>query len=291
MRIINKCMLLIVGGLLGITSVGCSSTSKEKSEEKKIQVSVSIVPQKTFVEKVCGDLAEVNVMIPPGNSPANYEPTPKEIEDFSKSEIYFSIGVPTETANILPAVNSETETVELAKLVNEVYPDRKMGENRDPHIWLSPKRAMVMVQEISDTMCELDKDNSKTYTENAEKYINELKKLDKDLKDATSNMETKKFIVFHPAFGYLADDYGLEMYSLEQNGKEATADHLMEMIDLAKEEKIETIFYQAEIDSSQSESFAEEIGGETAMLAPLSPDYIDNMEIMIETISKGSDNE
>ncbi len=291
MKIVNKCMLFIVVGLIVVTSTGCSANSKGKSDDNKIQVSVSIVPQKTFVEKVCGDLADVNVIIPPGNSPANYEPTPKEIEDFSESEIYFSIGVPTEAGNILPSVNDKTQTVELAKLVNEVYPDRKIGENRDPHIWLSPKRAMVMVQEISNAMCKIDKSNAKTYTENAQEYISQLKELDNHLKDVTSKMEPKKFIVFHPAFGYLADDYGLEMYSLEQNGKEATTDHLMEMIDLAKKENIETIFYQAEIDSSQSESFAEEIGGETAMLAPLSPDYIDNMEIMIETIAKANDDE
>lgn len=255
------CMLLIAG---------CNKTTgisdSENSTTKKTIIAVSIVPEQTFVKAVCGDLAEVVTMIPPGNSPENYEPKPSEIERFSKASLYFSIGVPTEEANILPNVGN-IKVISLAEKVATVYPDRtfQSGE-RDPHIWLSPKRVKVMIDTIADEMSKLDPDNADTYKENSKAYITQLDALDEQIKSALEGVQSKKFIVYHPAFGYLANDYDLAMYALEDEGKEATAGHLQEMIDLAKAENIKVIFYQEEIDSRQAKAFAEEIGGKTIQL-------------------------
>ena len=99
-------------------------------------------------------------------------------------------------------------------------------------------------------------------------------------------MKNRKFIVFHPAFGYLADDYHMTMYALEEEGKESTPQHLKEMIDLAKKENIKAIFYQAEISSQQAQSFAEEIGGNTIQLAPLAPNYIENLRNLVTLMAE-----
>jgi len=263
---------------------GCNDKNSNKND--KLIVAVSIVPEQTFVEAVCGDLAEVVTMVPPGNSPENYEPTAELMEKFEKASLYFSIGVPTEEANILPNIG-DTTVISLADKVAAVYSDRtfESGE-RDPHIWLSPKRVKVMIETIADEMSKLDPDNADTYEENAQAYIGQLDALDTQIKTALEGVQNKKFIVYHPAFGYLADDYGLTMYALEDEGKEATAQHLQEMIDLAKEENIKVIFYQEEIDSSQSQSFAEEIAGKTIQLAPLAADYINNLKNMAETMAE-----
>ncbi|MBQ4100703.1 MAG: zinc ABC transporter substrate-binding protein, partial [Oscillospiraceae bacterium] len=157
---------------------------------------------------------------------------------------------------------------------------------RDPHIWLSPKRVSVMIEAIRDKMCEINPENAEIYTSNAKAYIDKLKAVDDEIKLVLSSVQNKKMIVFHPAFGYIGEDYEITMYSLEEEGKEATATHLAEMIDLAKRENIKVIFYQEEIDSSQSKAFAEEIGGKTVMLSPLAPNYIENMRLMAKTISE-----
>jgi len=279
--------LLIVTGLtlstLMLSACGNDSTSTE-DESGKMVVAVSIVPETTFAKAVCGDLAEVITMIPPGSSPENYEPTPQQMVQFSESSIYFSIGVPTEGTAILPNVG-DVKVVHLEKAVSQAYPDRtfESGE-RDPHIWLSPKRAVVMVQAIADEMSVIDAPNKDTYEKNAKEYIAKLEKLDEDISSAWDGVQNRKYIVYHPAFGYLADDYGLEMFALEEEGKEATPQHLQEMIDLAKAENIKVIFYQEEIDSSQSKAYAEEIGGKTTQLSPLSADYIENLQKMADTI-------
>jgi zinc transport system substrate-binding protein len=276
-------VMIILSGML---LFGCSNNEQENVKEDKPIIAVTIVPEKTFVEAVCGDLAEVVVLVPPGNSPENYEPTPMIIEKFSKASLYFSIGVSTEEANILPKA-TDIKTIALQDEVALTYDDRtfESGE-RDPHIWLSPKRVKVMIEIISREMGKLDEANKETYEKNAKAYIEQLDELDKEIKESLDGVQNKKIIVYHPAFGYLADDYSLEMYALEEEGKESTAMHLQEMIDLAKKENIKAIFYQEEIDSSQSKSFAEEIGGKTVQLSPLAADYIDNLKKMAETISE-----
>jgi len=266
---------------------GCSSNKQAaKQTGEKTIIAVTIVPEKTFVEAVCKDLAQVITMVPPGNSPENYEPTPKEKELFSKAALYFSIGVPTEKANILPNIGN-VKVISFQDKVASVYSDRKFesGE-RDPHIWLSPKRVKVMVETIAQEMGELDKANKEIYTKNAAAYIKQLDEVDKQITSALNGVQSKKFIVYHPAFGYLADDYGLQMYALEKNGKEATAQQLQEMVDLAKKENIKVIFYQKEIDSKQSKAFAEEIGGKAIQLAPLDASYIGNLKKMAETMAE-----
>ena len=284
---IFTCIMLLIGLLL---LAGCSNNTKngEQSKESvgKMTVAVTIVPEQTFVKAVCGDLVDVVTMVPPGSSPENYEPTPQQIQKFSKADVYFAIGVPVEQTYILPNAG-DMNVVALQDKVAQIYPDRTFESgDRDPHIWLSPKRAEVMVDEIADEMGKLDEQNKDVYRQNANDYIAQLQQLDQDMKTSLKDVKNRKFIVYHPAFGYIAEDYGLEMVALEEEGKEATIQHLKDMVDLAKKEHIKVIFYQEEIDSSQSESFAEEIGGKTVMLEPLAADYINNLKKMSKTMSE-----
>lgn len=260
---------------------------KDKNEISKDIISVAIVPEIEFVKAVAGDDFEIVTMIPPGASPENYEPTPLEKEKFEKSKVYFSMGVPTEENNILPNLSENTKLVKLDEEVRKYYEDLTFENGgRDPHIWLSPKRVEVMVLKIADTLSELKPENSQKYEENANKYIEELKNVSLEINDILANKENKKFVVYHPAFAYLADEFGLEMYALEEEGKEATAQSLQEKIDLAKAEGIKYIFYQAEIDSTQAKAYAEEIGGQTMMLSPLAENYIENLKEMANLLSK-----
>ena len=274
---ISLCFLLILS-LLGLLS--CDD------DFDKLVVGVTIIPQSTFVKKVCGDLVDVVTIVPTGSSPETFEPKPKDMIKLNKAIAYFTIGIPTENTNVLANLTKDTKIVRLEEKCQEVYEDVLFSTGgRDPHIWLSPKRVIVMVEAIRDEMMALDPLNSSTYRQNAKLYIEELKSLDSKIKTAVEKSETKDFIAFHPAFGYLAADYGLTMYALEEDGKEATIDHLTKMIDFAKDKGIKVIFYQEEIDSSQSKTFADEIEGVAVKLEPLSADYTDNLLNMAKTIA------
>jgi len=293
-KILIICLIFLI-----ITTLGCSKEKADNESENKVKVAVSIVPQATFVKAVGGGLIEVVTMIPPGNSPANYQATPKQMEDLSKASIYFAIGVPTERINILPEIkdfNSEIRVVDLSKPVEAVYPIRYFSDveshehgdensheaERDQHIWLSPKRVKIMVEKITEELSIIDPDNSDTYQSNSVAYIDKLDALDKEISETVSKMSGKSFLIYHPAFGYFADDYGLEMIPVEKIGKEATAKELLSIIKIAKAKNIKIVFYQAEIDSKQSKVLADELDGKAVMLAPLAPNYINNLRQISE---------
>ena len=278
--------------------VGCTDNSTDQ-----LTVAVSIVPQETFIKAVAGDLVDVVVLIPPGSSPANYQPSPQEMAKFNESKVYFHIDVAAES-HILESVNGDVKLVDLAEIVDENYPARYFEESheddhdadhdddhyadhdhdhsgRDPHIWLSPKRVQVMVEAIKDELSALDPDNKDVYAENAAAYIEELKILDEYLNKTFEGLD-HEFIMYHPSLGYFADDYGFEMHAIEAEGKQATARDLETVIELAKSEGIKYVFYQEEFDASQAEIVAKEIGGVTIKVAPLSGDYINNLKTIAE---------
>ncbi|MDW7667189.1 MAG: zinc ABC transporter substrate-binding protein [Bacillota bacterium] len=287
----KKSIIIII--ILVSFMVGCGNSSIDKSQEDKnrINIIVSIEPQKTFVEKVTENLVDIKVVIPQGYSPANYQPSPREIQDISNGDAYFSIGVESEKAFIIPKLkdfNEDMELIDLQKKVKEkhelLYIEEEHNDDHDhdegdidPHIWLSPKRVITIVEAVRDYMVEIDSDNKSKYTDNAQEYINELEKLDRDLINTFKELDTKAFIIYHPAFSYFAKDYGLEMITIEEAGKEATAIRIQNVVDFAKANDIKVVFYQDEFDSSQAKIIADEIDGEAVEVNPLSGDYINNM--------------
>lgn len=283
MRKFLSLILSIIIGVTALSVVGC-----DKSDKRTL--AVAITPIQTFVKEVVKDNFEIVAAIPNGQSPETYEPKPKEVVALNSSELYFSIGIPNEAVNVIPNLDKKITKIYLnEKVVESGLADRYFAENsRDPHIWLSVKRAAVCVEIILQEIVKIDSENAAFYTENANTYIEKLNALYSELKQEFDNADAskKKIIVYHPSFGYFADEFGIEMYALEKEGHEATAKDLAEMVDFAKQNGIKKIFYQAEHDSAQAVSFANEIGGTAYTLSPLSGDYINNLREMAELILK-----
>ncbi|HJJ35808.1 MAG TPA: zinc ABC transporter substrate-binding protein [Methanocorpusculum sp.] len=275
--------LLILGVFIAVA--GCVGTDSSLDDDKLV-VAVSIVPEETFVKEVAGDNAEVIVMIPPGYSPETYDLTPKQMQKLAGADIYFAIGVPSESA-ILPSLNPDTRCVCLQDAVAAVYPDLEMDGARDPHIWLSPRRAEVMVDTIASVLSSYDAGHSAEYQKNADAYKEKIAEASRDAAELLKNAAGRTFIATHPAYAYFADEYGLKMLSLEKDGKEATIQHMQDLLDVAKAGHISTIFYQQEAEMAQANAFAEEIGGSTALLSPLASDYTENIRSMAAAIAAG----
>ncbi|HZK19258.1 MAG TPA: zinc ABC transporter substrate-binding protein [Treponemataceae bacterium] len=291
----RKFLFLMVLGLFTVLlCASCNKKIQESSKQKNI-VAVSIVPEASFVKKICGADFDVITLIPPGYNPSSYELGPQEKRHLSKAKICFTIGVPAEE-RILKSLSPAIKRVSLDHIVAKEYPQRFINEHmslnekanakglRDPHIWLSPKRVQVMVSAIAENLINLNPSNAKKYKDNADAYISELQKLERDIVHILSPVKNKSFIVFHPSFGYFADDFGLHMYALENEGHDASPQTLIKLIDFAKKNGIKTIFYQDEIHSVQSRAFAEEIGGIAVPLYPLAADYSENLRKMAHLI-------
>jgi len=269
-----------------ISMLFCFTACDDKESENKLTVAVSIAPQEEFLKRVCGDKVNVITQIPAGASAENYQLSPREIADLANADIYFSIGVPAEENGILPNVSKNTEVVNLATIVSNEYEDLKIGNSRDPHIWLSVKRVKLMITAIADKMSALDPENAKFYMNNADDYKSELDRLYLYSAEKLKNCINKSFFVFHPAFAYLADDFSLKMYALEEHGHEATAKELANLTEIAKNNNVKVIFCQEEASKKQAEVFANEIDGKIEILKPLAANYSENYKSMIDLISK-----
>jgi len=284
-------VICLLASLLILSIQGCGRETPVSAPQggQVLKVAVTIVPQATFVKAVGGDLVDVVTVVPPGGNPENYSPTPQQMLQITNSRLFFAIGVPSE-ATIIPKIkdlNPEMRIVDLPQQVDQVYPHRLFPSGqRDPHMWLSPRRVQEIVRITAEELSNLDPAHRDIYAGNAAAYSAQLDQLDQEIRNSLANMDDRTIIVYHPAFGYFAADYGLEMIALESAGKEATALDLQKVIDLARQEQIKVVFYQAEIDSKQSRTLAEEIGGQAEMIAPLDPDYINNLRKTSQTFAR-----
>ena len=285
----KKLLLIFISLLLVMTFCSCRAQSSEDSSAAQLTVAVGIVPQAAFVEAVAGNLVSVVTMIPPGYSPANFSPTAAQMQALSDAQVYFTLQMPAEQANILPKVkdfNEDILIVDLRAAAAEEYPLLSADEHEtqdsasstDPHLWLSPKRAIVMVQTIADELSKIDSANEQTYQANAADYTAQLSELDSEIKQKLSGLEQRAFLMYHGSYGYFADDYDLEMVAIEIAGKQATAAELQQVISYAQQNGIKTVFYQDEFDDTQAQTAAQEIGGTVAKVSPLSEDYIKSLK-------------
>lgn len=279
-------ILLLAATLLFFS---CGTKKSKKTDSGKKVVTVSILPQKTFVEKIAGNTFDVNVLIPPGNSPAAYTLLPSQLKDIANSVVWFRIGYigfEYSWKDKIIQANPKMEVVDLSEGLDliadeiEQHGDHVHMNGVDPHIWLSPALVKQMAKKILDHLSALEPDKGPEFKANYLSFVKEIDQLNIKLKNQFKDFQGRKIIVFHPSLTYFARDYGLDQYSLETGGKEPTPQHLKEVIDLAKSENIGVIYIQSEFDREHARVFAEEIDGKIIQVSPLAPEWSDNLLMM-----------
>lgn len=157
----------------------------------------------------------------------------------------------------------------------------------DPHIWLNPRLVKVQARTIADALIETDPEGEETYETNLAGFLKDLDELDAHLVEALAPVKAKTFLVFHPAWGYFADAYGLEQEPIEIEGKDPSGQQLARMIELAQNEGVRVIFVQPQFSTTSAERIAEEIGGVVVPIDPLARDYVGNLERVASVIHEG----
>jgi len=267
--------------------------SSEGTDGDRLIVAVSIVPQAGFVEAVGGDKVEVVIMVPPGASPHAYEVTPAQMVKLSKAKMYAKVGSPVEfeltsmgkliAANQNMLVVDCSEGIQLLDMHDHEHDQEHDTDQEhdhagpDPHIWLSVRNAMRMVQNICAGLVEVDPDNRVYYEQNCADYLEQLHELDSEITEILSGVENRRFIVFHPAWGYLAHDYDLVQIAVEQGGKEPDIQYRMRLIDEATEHDIRVVFLSPQHPARSAQAIGDAIGGQVVRIDPLAEDFIDNM--------------
>jgi zinc transport system substrate-binding protein len=264
-------------------------------------VVVSILPEKTFIEKIAKEMVDVTVMVEPGSSPHSYEPKSLQMIAISKSELYFSIGVEFEEA-WLERFKSQNPTLKfvdlnanIAKIQMSEHHHEDEGQKHeehhnhgglDPHTWTSPKNVLVMAETIYKALVELDPENKEFYKANLTDFIKEIQDTDKQIKNALKGLAPKsKFMVFHPSWGYFANDYDLVQVAVEVAGKKPKPKEMITIIKEAKEEQVRVIFTQPEFSDKSAQIIAREANISVEKISPLSANWSENLINMAKKIA------
>lgn len=269
----------------------------QAQDDDVLQVTVSILPQQYFVERIGGDLVSVNVMVLPGESPATYEPTAQQLTALSESAAYFSIGVPFENAWLdrIADVNPDMLMIDTTHGIQRIGmqdhgtdlpADYATPENPDPHVWLSPELVAVQADNIYQFLAALDPANRDFYRENLEAFLADIADLQTNIHETLEGVENRSFIVFHPAWGYFADEFGLTMIPIEVGGLEPSARELADLIQQAQDLDVSVIFAQPEFSTESAETIADQIGGEVMLISPLNPDWLENLRNVAATFAE-----
>lgn len=261
-----------------------------------INAVVSILPEQTFVKAIGGDKVDITLMVQPGNSPHTYEPKPSQMIEITKADLYFAIDVEFEHVWLpkFKNLNTKMKVIDLSKNIRKIHMLQADGEHHDehgyggedPHIWTSPKNVKIIAENIYHALSTADAENTKYYQHNLDTFLKKIEKTDADIKQILSSLkENRRFMVFHPSWGYFAKAYDLEQIAVEVGGKEPKPRELIHLLKEAKEEKVNAIFTQPEFSDTVAKIIAKELQIPVVKVSPLAPNWSENLIKIANTIA------
>ena len=296
----------VLTALLAMLAIGLPGPARN-AQAGPLQVFVSVAPQSYFVNKIGGERVSVSVMAPPGASPASYEPKPRQMRDLSEAVLYFAVGVPFERA-WLDRIRSANPDMRVVRTQDGIAirnmkgrHDHGRGEphgekhgdphavNRgipDPHIWLSPPLVILQARNILTALVDADPAHRDAYQANYKAFVAEATDLDIHIQKTLAPATRRRFMVFHPSWGYFADAYGLEQIPAEIEGKNPKPADLQRLIGLARENDIRVIFVQPQFSDRSARIIADAVGGGVAEADPLAENWADNLRRTAERFAE-----
>ena len=269
------------------------------SAGEKVPVFVSILPQKYFVERVGGNQVEVAVLVGPGHSPETYEPTPQQMAALHRARLFFRIGAPFERAWMDRVRSGHPElrivdnrdgiplrVLESTGESDDADRDHRHAQGKDPHIWTSPPLVKQMATQIRDALIMEAPEHRAAFESNHAVFAAELDALDREIRDRLANLQHRRFMVFHPAWGYFADTYDLQQIPIETAGKSPGPRTLAQLIEAAKNEGVRVIFVQAQFSDRAARAVAQAIGGRVEAIDPLAYDFPANLRHVANLIAE-----
>ena len=288
-------LLLLIAPLLN----GCAS----KPESEKMQLVASIEPLAWFAERIGGDRVAVSVMVPVGGNPHTYEPTPQQMARVSHATLFIKAGSGVEfeldwmqrlvDLNKSMAICNASDGVQLLPMseTEQDAAEAPDGHHRhgtlDPHFWLSPQNARLIAKNVEHSLAALDPDHESEYARNRARVDEELQQLDAHIRKRLAGVQQRRFLVFHPAWGYFAREYGLEQIAIEQEGKTLTPRQMEKVTQVARRNGIRVVFISPEFSAAQADAIAHDIGGKTVTVDPLAHDYLKNLANATEAFVRG----
>jgi zinc transport system substrate-binding protein len=269
----------------GLTADACAAgETTAPAAGPVLRVAAVVPPHAELARRIGGDRIAVQSLVAPGESPHTYDPTPRELTELAGATLLLRTGVPLENL-LVPRLQRSFPDLEIVDL-RQGLDLLRTGET-DPHIWLSPRLLEKQVATIADALARLDPAGTSLYTRNRDSLVAELADLDRELTAMLAPVRGRELIVFHPAFGYFARDYGLVQVAIEEGGLAPTPSHIAEVLEKARATGARAVFVQPQHSPHAARVVARELGLELVTLDPLAPDVLANLRHMAGAILDG----
>jgi len=261
----------------------------------KLNIIASILPEKTFIESIGGTYVQVSLMVKPGNSPHTYEPKPSQMKDISRAALYLAMDVEFEKVWLTKFSNQNPrmQIIDITKGI-EKFPVSEHGtqeaEHLDPHVWTSPENTKQLAKNILSALIQADTAHQMDYEKNYHLFLEKVEQTDQQIKQILSPLteEQKRFIVFHPSWGYFAKAYGLTQIPIEIEGKAPKPRAVQKLITTARKLHIHTLLTSPEFSDSIAKQIARELHISILKISPLSAQWSENLITLAKAIAAGA---
>ena len=263
----------LAGLLLVAAAVACAPADRDDGpgEPARTRVVVSVPPLAWFVRELGGEAVEVTVMVPPGASPALYDPTFAKMRAVSEADLYVAVGHP----------RFPFERAWLDELTAG-HPDLRLVRSgagcvdspADPHLWMSPGCARAIADSVAGALGRAMPEGAATVAERHEHVRRRIDEVDRELASALTPYRGRSFLVFHPALGYFARSYDLEQMAIERGAAEPSPSEVAAIVREARREGIRHVLVQPQFSSEAARLVAAQLpDGELATVDPLAGDW------------------
>lgn len=305
-RIMRKVLLCALVGICGITAFAAGISEKASGQtvvtpEKPI-VAVSILPQEYFVKRIAGNLVDIVVLVGEGQSPHSYEPTPNQMALLAQAKAWvlsgtdFEIALEPKIRALYPNLSivdgtegvtyrmleSHSHEGEEAHTEGEDHTEEESGIDR--HTWLGKEPAILIANHVKDMLLSILPDKKELIETNWKQLVVDIQTEFDGLTQSLASLKGRTVFVYHPAFGYFFDEFGISQESVETGGKEPTAKALAALISEARADNAVAIFVQTQFPVVAAKTVADAIGAKVVALDPLAADWLANIHLMGEAL-------
>lgn len=276
---------ILLSALAALSITGCGSLPITDYNT----ITVSIEPLRYVTQAVTGQTFDIETLTPAGASPETYQPTPQQIANMNNSLAYIRVGTLGFERTQLDKITENMPhllCIDASRHIPPI-PHRHLHPSHaktadgdagsDPHTWTSPRNMKMMADNICEALAALDTTNTRLFVTNFERFASRMDSLDNVIRHKLDAAKSRAFLVYHPALAYFARDYNLKQFSVEEDGKEASAERLAELIEECKAADVKVVFVQKEYAGRTARTIADEIGARIVEINPLAYDYEQEM--------------
>jgi zinc/manganese transport system substrate-binding protein len=259
---------------VGILSCKESNNKTENNTQERPKVVITFLPVYLFTKAVTGDVADVEILVPPGTDIHDYQATPDNVKAIATANVLVKNGLGLEaflTETVKNAKNTKLVEIDVStsiKVINDISPVEETNEKDhkyehtagNPHVWLDPVFAKQQVINIRDGLITADPGNKTTYEANAAAYIQELDNLNNEFRRTLQKTPNCTFITFHDAFPYMAKRYNLkQMAVVEIPEDQLSPADVQNAINAVKKYKVKALFSEPGIDNKLLTSLSQDL--------------------------------